>query len=102
MEWNHTVWYLPYFKPYFFNQSTVIYGLLWNLEKRKTMPITIDLTGPQGNANFLLGLAKKLAKQLNLDEEKIVKEMKSGDYEHLLSVFDKYFTGLVKFVDQEF
>lgn len=53
--------------------------------------ITIDLTGPQGNAYFLLGTAEKYAEQLGIDQEKIKDEMKSGDYEHLVYIFDKYF-----------
>ena len=34
------------------------------VQKPKSEGITIDLTGPQGNAFFLLGTAKKLASQL--------------------------------------
>ena len=61
------------------------------VKKQKTNGIEIDLTGPQGNAFFLLGTAKKLANQLGLDGDKILNEMKSGDYENLLQVFDKNF-----------
>lgn len=53
--------------------------------------IVIDLTGPQGNAFFLLGYAKKLAKQLDIDFPPILKEMQAGDYENLIQVFDNYF-----------
>jgi len=53
--------------------------------------IEIDLTGPQGNAFFLIGSAKKWAKQLGLDANEIEKDMMSGDYEHLLSVIEKHF-----------
>ena len=53
--------------------------------------IEIDLTGSQGNAYFLLGTASNLAKQLGLDGGKILSEMKGGDYENLLQVFEKYF-----------
>ena len=53
--------------------------------------ITIDLTGPDGNAFALMGYAKNFARQLDLDFNQIRKEMTSGDYEHLLEVFDKYF-----------
>jgi len=49
------------------------------------------LTGPQGNAFFLIGSAKKWAKQLGLDANEIQKDMMSGDYEHLLSVIEKHF-----------
>jgi len=39
----------------------------------------------------LIGKATNLAKQLELDEAKIIKEMTSSDYDNLLKVFDKYF-----------
>ena len=51
----------------------------------------IDLTGPDGNAFFLLGTAAKWGKQMGLDVEKVNEEMTSGDYENLIQVFDKYF-----------
>jgi len=54
-------------------------------------PIVIDLTGPDGNAFALMGYAKKYAKQLKFDDNKIINEMMSGDYEELLEVFDRYF-----------
>ena len=54
-------------------------------------PIVIDLTGPEGNAFCLMGYANKFARQLNLDGSTIIAEMKSGDYENLLKVFDSYF-----------
>lgn len=51
----------------------------------------IDLTGPDGNAFCLLGNARKFARQLGLDSDAIIEEMKQGDYEHLVSTFDRYF-----------
>ena len=60
-----------------------------------TREIVIDLTGPDGNAFVLLGKAKGFAKQLELDGDKIVDEMTSDDYEHLIQVFDKYFGSFV-------
>jgi hypothetical protein len=51
----------------------------------------IDLTGPQGNAFFLLGQAERYARQLGLDGDQIITEMKSGNYENLVAVFDHYF-----------
>ena len=51
----------------------------------------IDLTGPQGNAYYLLGLASKFCKQLGLNSHKVIGEMQSGDYKNLLNVFSKYF-----------
>ena len=59
--------------------------------KQQPSEIVIDLTGPQGNAFFLLANANRLAKQLGLNPFQVLEEMKSGDYEHLISVFDKYF-----------
>ena len=61
-------------------------------------PIIVDLTGPDGNAFALIGLATRLAKQLGIDSHTInvIKtKMMSGDYEHLLKVFDKYFGDFV-------
>lgn len=65
------------------------------VNKPKTNGIIIDLTGPQGNAFYLMGTAKKLANQLGLDSNKILTQMKSGDYENLLQVFDKNFGSFV-------
>jgi hypothetical protein len=65
------------------------------LEKPKQTGITIDLTGPQGNAFYLLGTASNLAKQLGMNSEEICSEMRSGDYENLLEVFDSYFGSIV-------
>ena len=62
---------------------------------KKPRKQVIDLTGPQGNAFYLLGLASKLCKDIGLDDwVEILDEMKSGDYEHLIRTFDKYF-GLI-------
>jgi hypothetical protein len=46
------------------------------LEKPKQTGITIDLTGPQGNAFYLLGTASNLAKQLGMNSEEICSEMR--------------------------
>ena len=53
--------------------------------------LEIDLTGPQGNAFVLIGYASNLAKQLKKDENAIKEDMQSGDYEHLVEVFDREF-----------
>ena len=63
--------------------------------KQTSSEIVIDLTGPQGNAFFLLGTAKNLSNQLDLDGNAIMEEMKSSDYENLINVFDKYFGDFV-------
>ena len=51
----------------------------------------IDLTGPEGNAFCLMGYAQKYSRKLGIDSKKVVNEMKSGDYENLIKVFDSYF-----------
>lgn len=70
--------------------------------EEKNTKIEIDLTGPDGNAHVLIGTAKKLAKKINnlrgnkyLDPDEIAKDMRSGDYEHLLSVMEKHFGHLI-------
>ena len=62
-------------------------------KQEKTGPIIIDLTGPDGNAYALMALAKRFATQLGwLDcGSALIQEMMSGDYEHLLQVFDNAF-----------
>jgi hypothetical protein len=60
-------------------------------KEEKSGPIIIDLTGPEGNAFVLMGMAAKFASQLKLNKDKIIGEMMSGDYEHLLQVFDREF-----------
>lgn len=56
--------------------------------------IEIDLTGPQGNAFFLLGTAQKLGKQLGWDQvqiDELINDMMTSDYEHLVQSFDETF-----------
>ena len=60
--------------------------------------IEIDLTGPQGNAFFLLGTASKLGRQLGLDSDEIeiiLRQMRSSDYENLINIFDRNFGDFV-------
>jgi hypothetical protein len=64
-------------------------------KKEKSSMIEIDLTGPQGNAFFLIGTAMKLARQIGFDAETIRSEMTAGDYENLIKVFDSYFGSIV-------
>ena len=63
--------------------------------KQAPKEIVIDLTGPDGNAFALMGTAVNLAKQLGKDGKAIREEMMAGDYEHLLSVFDREFGAFV-------
>ena len=53
--------------------------------------IEIDLTGPEGNAFFLLGTAQNLANQLDRDPRPILEKMEASDYENLIKVFEEEF-----------
>ena len=67
-------------------------------EKRAPKEIVIDLTGPQGNAFALMGIAQSFAKQLGYSKEQIdamMTDMQSSDYEHLVQVFDDNFGSFV-------
>lgn len=64
-------------------------------KKEKKSYIEVDLTGPQGNAYYLLGLADLLCKRFELDQAQVRKEMMRGDYENLVSTFDRYFGTMV-------
>ena len=59
----------------------------------------INLDGPQGNANVLMATAMNLANQVKLDGDKIIVEMKSGDYTNLVKIFDKYFGDKKDYID---
>jgi len=65
-------------------------------EKRHGKP-EVDLTGPDGNAFALMGMAKGWAKQLGKEWKPIQTEMTSGDYENLLSVLEREFGDYVIF-----
>jgi hypothetical protein len=65
------------------------------IKKKKNTGIEVDLTGPEGNAFNLIGLADLLSKKLNLNGEKIKKEMMADDFENLVNVFDSYFGTIV-------
>ena len=61
------------------------------IKPRHMKELEIDLTGPEGNVFVLMGYAKRFAKQLGKDTDAILKEMKSGDYENAVAVFDREF-----------
>tara|TARA_B100000586_G_C19744323_1_gene275126 strand:- start:33 stop:254 length:222 start_codon:yes stop_codon:yes gene_type:complete len=62
-------------------------------KKRAPKERVIDLTGPDGNAYALMGMAKDLLRQIGCghQETALMEDMMSGDYEHLVEVFDKKF-----------
>lgn len=68
---------------------------------RTEMPvrrIEVDLSGPQGNAFYLLGLAERISDQIGIDSKPIIEEMMSGDYENLIQVFDDNFGDFVDLI----
>lgn len=52
----------------------------------------IDLSGPEGNAFYLMAVVDKTFRRSGAPElgKEIVAEMKKGDYEHLLKTFELY------------
>jgi len=61
---------------------------LRELTRHKTR---IDLSGPEGNAFFLMSLGSRIARGLRIDFAPIQKEMMNGDYDHLVEVFEDHF-----------
>ena len=59
--------------------------------------IEIDLSGPDGNAFVLMGMASRWLKQMGTDPEPIIEEMKSGDYDNLVAVMEREFGDVVTF-----
>jgi len=65
--------------------------MIKKISDKKKQKIEVDLTGPNGNAFYLIGLSKSLSDKLGLDAKAIRKEMTSGSYDDLIATFDKYF-----------
>lgn len=59
--------------------------------------IVVDLNGPQGNAFAIIGLARKLCRQMGIPFNRVQAEMMSGDYDNLIRVFESYFGDWVIF-----
>lgn len=60
----------------------------------------IDLSGPDGNAHSLMGIARMWGKQIGLDTKAIINDMMSGNYEHLLDVFEEQFGDYVELINR--
>jgi hypothetical protein len=68
--------------------------------QQKVPRIEIDLTGPQGNVFVLIATAKRLARQVSVDGDKVVKRMMRGSYSDAINIFDSAFGDYVTlFVD---
>ena len=65
------------------------------VQKNNVHEYKIDLDSSAGNAFYLLGTAQGLCRDLGLDGNQVIDEMKSGDYINLLKTFDKYFGSIV-------
>lgn len=65
--------------------------------KMTNRPIEIDLTGPEGNAFVLMGKVQSWCKQAGIDHEPVIADMMSGDYDHLLSVIERYFPSVIMY-----
>lgn len=59
--------------------------------EKKIKQLEIDLTGPEGNAFALIGIAKNLSRQLDIDPGMVQSEMMLGNYEDLLATMEHYF-----------
>ena len=59
--------------------------------KPKRHMITVDLEGQEGNAFYLISVARRLANELKMDFDPIHKEMIGGNYENLIKTLDKHF-----------
>lgn len=61
--------------------------------------LCIDISGPEGNAFSLMGCVDNFTSQIygrsnpeyTKEKERILEDMKSSDYEHLLDVFNREF-----------
>ena len=61
------------------------------IREKSVEELVIDLDGPKGNAFYLLGTAQQFSRDLGLDGNKVIDEMKSGDYTNLVKTFDNSF-----------
>lgn len=61
-------------------------------EENPETRIVVDLTGPEGNAFWLIALAEKLGRRLEVDPKRrgeIQAEMMGGDYDNLIEVLER-------------
>ena len=68
-------------------------------KKQSNQKPVIDLSGPDGNAFAIMGYAKQFGNLLGYSDEEtaeMINDMMSGDYKHLLQVFENNFGAYVK------
>jgi hypothetical protein len=59
--------------------------------------MTINLSGPQGNAFFLLGMAARIAREMEMPADQIKAidaRLKAGNYNQLLDALESEFPGI--------
>ena len=64
----------------------------------KPNKLILDLSGPDGNAFYLMGVAHHCATQLGWDRHKIkwlLKEMRTHDYAYLVELLESFFGDLL-------
>jgi hypothetical protein len=59
--------------------------------KPQNFKITIDLSGQEGNAFYIIAVARRLANDLKINFDPIHKEMIGGNYDNLIKTLDKHF-----------
>jgi hypothetical protein len=64
-------------------------------KSKRPRKLRIDLTGSDGNAFVLLGIAKGLCAKTGIEWSKVQKEMTSGNYENLIQTLEKYFSSII-------
>jgi hypothetical protein len=65
--------------------------MIIDASKRIGMRVEIDLTGPEGNVFVLMGYVTRWARQLGLNAQKLIDDMRSSDYEHAIQVIEENF-----------
>ncbi|WP_169719636.1 hypothetical protein [Psychromonas aquimarina] len=53
--------------------------------------IRLDLTGNKSNLLSLFATSAKLAQQFDVNQEEVLHEIRSGDYDNAVKVINKYF-----------
>ena len=59
----------------------------------------VNLNGPDGNAFVLIGMVYKICEEIDRNPNRIVRDMKSGDYDNLVEVFKRELEGHVEVED---
>lgn len=61
----------------------------------------IDLSSEQGNAYYILGVAKEICEEQRMEFGLIQYEMKSGNYKNLIDTFRLIFGDYVELINEQ-